>query len=259
VIDDLLDARDDLERLLDEALPALQARPSAEGAEVLAVLLTAPGRRTGPDARLRRLVVRHLAARANPPAAAVLAAVAALADEDTARRADEALEGLAAAGVVPAIEGIGETSLEEGWHAELPPAEGVAVRVRRPGEPADRLLKLWLEPGGDGLHGLLAGGWTEPLEPRRLDKDRERFLRMAASTGAAPEPLEAEELDAAGAAAAVDALVRRAAQLGLAVSEGVALVLAQVRRAAGSPRWPDFDVLTVPGEGRPPPRSRRRR
>jgi hypothetical protein len=239
VIDDLLDARDDLERLLDQALPALDARPTSEGAEVLAVLLTAPHRRTGPDARLRRLVVRRLEQRASPSAAAVLAGVAALADADTARRAGEALDRLAQAGVTPAITGIGETALGEGWRAERAPAEGLAARVRRAGEPGERLLKLWLEPGEPGQRGVLAGGWTDPLEPKRLDKDRERFLRTA---GVA----EAETLDADEAAAALDALVRRAGELGLALSEGVALVLAQLRGAAGGPDWPDFDVVAEP-------------
>jgi hypothetical protein len=259
VIDDLLDARDDLDGLLDEALPALAARPSAEGAEVLAVLLIAPLRRTGPDARLRRLVVRRLEARASAEAAAVLEAIAALGDADTAHRAGLALERLAGQGVRPGIAGIGETALLEGWRAELPPAEGLAVRVRRPGEAGDRLLKLWLEPGEERQRGLLAGGWTEPLDDRRLDKDRRRFARMAATSAGSDEHLDAQPLDAAAAAAAVDALVRRAAELGLPLSEGVALVLAQVRRAAGSPDWPEFDVLAVPGEGRPPPRSGRRR
>jgi hypothetical protein len=259
VIDDLLDARDDLEELLDEALPALAARPSAEGAEVLAVLLTAPGRRTGPDARLRRLVVRHLEARGGAEAAAVLEAVAALADPDTAHRAGLALERLAGQGVRPAIAGIGETALVEGWRVELPPAEGLAVRVRRPGEPADRLLKLWLEPGEEGQRGLLAGGWTEPLDDRRLEKDRRRFERMAAADAGDETPPDAQPLGAEAAAAAVDALVRRASGLGLSLSEGVALVLAQVRRAAGSPSWPEFDVLALPGEGRPAPGRGRRR
>jgi len=259
VIDDLLDARDDLEQLLDEALPALDARPSAEGAEVLAVLLVAPGRRTGPDARLRRLVVRRLEGRRSAAAAAVLEAVAALGDEDTAARARAALERLAGEGVAPTIAGIGATTVEEGWRADLPPAAGLAVRVQRPGEPGDRLLKLWLEPGEPGQRGLLAGGWTEPLDDRRLAKDRERFLRMAAGEGSGEAGMpDGEPLDGPGAAAAVDALVRRAAELGLPLSEGVALVLAQVRRATGSPEWPEFDVIAVPGEGRPPPRSRRR-
>jgi hypothetical protein len=239
VLDDLLDARDDLEQLLDQALPALDARPTAEGAEVLAVLLTAPHRRTGPDARLRRLVVRGLEQRASPAAAAVLAAVAVLADPDTARRAGEALDRLAQTGVRSAIAGIGETALGDGWRAERLPAEGLAVRVQRAGEPGERLLKLWLEPGEPGQRGVLAGGWTDPLEPKRLDKDRERFLR-AAGAG------DAETLDAAQAAAALDALVRRAGELELALSEGVALVLAQLRRAAGGAQWPDFDVVAEP-------------
>jgi hypothetical protein len=259
VLDDLLDARDDLEGVLDEALPALAARPSAEGAEVLAVLLTAPGRRTGPDARLRRLVVRRLESRAGAEAAAVLEAVAALADADTAHRAGLALERLGARGVHAAIPGIGATELVEGWRTELPPAEGLAVRVRRPGERGERLLKLWLEPGDADQRGLLAGGWTEPLDARRLEKDRQRFERMAAASTDAQDPPDAQPLDAAGATAAVDAIVRRAAELGLALSEGVALVLAQVRRAAGGPEWPEFDVLALPGEGHPPPRSGRRR
>jgi hypothetical protein len=242
VLDDLLDARDDLEQLLDQALPALDARPTAEGAEVLAVLLTAPHRRTGPDARLRRLVVRRLEQRASPAAAAVLAAVAVLADPDPARRAGEALDRLAQAGVTSPIAGIGETALGEGWRAERAPAEGLAVRVQRAGEPGERLLKLWLEPGEPGepgQRGVLAGGWTDPLERKRLDKDRVRFLR-AAGAG------EAEPLDPAQAVAALDALVRRAGELNLALSEGVALVLAQLGRVAGGAEWPDFDVVAEP-------------
>jgi hypothetical protein len=239
VIDDLLDARDDLERLLDQALPALAARPSAEGAEMLAVLLTAPHRRTGPDARMRRLVVRRLELRANPEAAAVLAAAAALADAETARRAGEAVQRLEQAGVAPAIQGIGETTIGDGVRAVLEPAEGLAVRVRRPDERGDRLLKLWLEPGETGQRGLLAGGWTDPLDARRVDKDSERFLRMA-------RVAEGEPLDAGQAVAAIDALVRRAGELDAALAEGVALILPQLGRAAGRPDWPDFDVVAEP-------------
>jgi hypothetical protein len=242
VIDDLLDARDDLERLLDQALPALEARPTSEGAEVLAVLLTAPHRRTGPDTRLRRLVVRRLEQRATPAAAAVLEAIAALADPDTARRGAEALERLAQAGVTPAIAGIGQTELAEGVRARHDVAEGLAVRVHRPTEPGDRLLKLWLEPGYPGppaQRGMLAGGWTDPLDARRVDKDRERFLRNAKVTE--PDQLGAEETPQA-----LDALVRRAGELDVALSEGVALVLPQLRRAAGGPEWPDFDVVLGP-------------
>jgi hypothetical protein len=239
VIDDLLDARDDLERLLDQALPALEARPTSEGAEVLAVLLTAPHRRTGPDARLRRLVVRRLEQRATPAAAAVLEAIAALADPDTARRGGEALARLAQAGVAPAIAGIGQTELGDGVHARQDAAEGLAIRVHRPAEPGDRLLKLWLEPGEPDQRGLLAGGWTDPLDARRIDKDRERFLRNAKV--ADPEPLGADRT-----AGALDAIIRRAGALDVALSEGVALVLPQLRRAAGGPDWPDFDVALGP-------------
>jgi hypothetical protein len=239
VIDDLLDARDDLERLLDQALPALEARPTSEGAEVLAVLLTAPHRRTGPDARLRRLVVRRLEQRATPTAAAVLEGVAALADPDSARRAGEALGRLEEAGVTPAIAGIGQTELGDGVRARQEAAEGLAIRVHRPTEPGDRLLKLWLEPGEPGQRGMLAGGWTDPLDARRIDKDRERFLRSA-HVG------EPETLDAEGSAQALDGVVRRAGELDLALSEGVALVLAQLRRAVGGPEWPDFDVVLGP-------------
>lgn len=250
MIDDLLDARDDLEALLDEALPALEARPTAEGAEVLAVLLVAPLRRGGPDARMRRLVVRGLARRATPAAAAVLAAVAVLGDEETAARARETLDKLAEQGVAPTIAGIGETALVAGWRVWVPPADGLAVRVRRPSEPEERLLKLWLEPGADaqpgtgGLGALLAGGWTDPLASRRLEKDRDRFFRMAQAED--PEPLDAD-----GAVAALDALVRRAHELDAPVSEGVALILPQLRRAAGGPDWPAFAVVAEPGRARP--------
>jgi hypothetical protein len=236
VIDDLLDARDRLEVLLDQALPALEARPTAEGAEMLAVLLVGPHRRVGPDARLRRLVVRGLERRATPAAAAVLEAVEELADADTAPRAAAALERLAQAGVHPAIPGIGDTRLHEGRRLTHPPAEGLAIRVRRAQEPADRLLKLWLEPGAEHERGVLAGGWTDPLEPKRLEKDRVRFEREAGVQ-------EAEALDATQAREALTTLIARAAELDVALSEGVALVLAQLRRAAGAPDWPDFDVI----------------
>jgi hypothetical protein len=249
VIDDLLDARDDLDRLLDEALPALAARPSAEAAEVLAVLLVAPLRRTGPSERLRRLVVRGLEARGTPEAASVLEAIAALADPDIAARAAAARERLDVAG---SIEGIGTVGIEGGWHVAAPePAEALAVVVRRPGEPGARLVKLWLEPGD-----VLAGGWTEPLDERRLGKERERFARMAATAGGTSEgEPRADTLDAAEATAELDRLMRRAGELGVPVAEGVALVAAQLRRAAGGPEWPSFDVISVPepakGSARP--------
>jgi hypothetical protein len=237
MIDDLLDARDDLDALLDQALPAVEARPRAETAEMLAVLLVAPLRRGGPEARLRRLVVRRLAQRGTPAAAAVLEAVAALADADTAARAQTAREGLPAGG----IEGIGALALERGWRVEAPePAAGLAAIVRRPGEPGARLLKLWLEPAEGDRDGLLAGGFTDPLDDRRLERERDRFAR-------AGDGELGPELDAAAAAAAVDALVRRAAEAGVSLAEALGLSIPQLRRAAGSPEWPDFDVLVPPG------------
>jgi hypothetical protein len=253
VIDDLLDARDELDKLLDQALPALAERPNAEAAEVLAVLLVAPLRRTGPTDRMRRLVVRGLQARATPTSAAVLEAIAALAEPDTARRAAEALERLGERGVHGDIEGVGATALEEGWIVRAPePAEAFAAVVRRPGEPGARLLKLWLEPGG-----LLAGGWTEPADDRRLGKERERFSRMAATAGSGEgdEP-RAKALDPAATAAELDRLVRRAGELDVPLAEGVALVIAQLWHAAGEPEWPAFDVVAVP---EPPQRGRRKR
>ena len=45
----------------------------------------------------------------------------------------------------------------------------------------------------------------------------------------------AEALDAQGAIAELDRLVRRTAELDLPLAEGVALVIAQLRRAAGRP------------------------
>jgi hypothetical protein len=251
VIDDLLDARDDLDKLLDQALPALAARPNAEAVEVLAVLLVAPLRRTGPTDRLRRLVVRGLEGRASPEAAAVLEAIAALADGDTAQRAADALGRLRERGVSPSVGGIGATAIEAGWTVRAPaPAEAMAALVRRPGEPGGRLLKLWLEPDG-----LLAGGWTEPLDERRLEKERERFVRMAA------EGVEAgdEALDPEATLAELDRLVRRTAELELPLAEGVALVLPQLRRAAGRPDWPAFDVVAVPEPPKGSPRPGRRR
>jgi hypothetical protein len=237
VIDDLLDARDDLEALLDQALPAVQARPRAETAEMLAVLLVAPLRRSGPDARLRRLVVRRLARRATSEAAAVLEAIAALADADTAARAEAARDGLPPGG----IDGIGALVLERGWRIDTaPPVAGLAAIVRRPGEPGARLLKLWLEPGeGERLDGMLAGGFTDPMDDRRLERERDRFARAG---GGSLGP----ELDAAMAAAEVDAIVRSAAELRLPLAEALGLSIAQLRRAAGSPDWPAFEVLVTP-------------
>jgi hypothetical protein len=251
VIDDLLDARDDLDKLLDQALPALAARPNAEAVEVLAVLLVAPLRRTGPTDRLRRLVVRGLESRATPEAAAVLEAIAALGDGDTARRAGEALERLRERGVTGAVAGIAATAIEAGWTVRAPaPAEAMMAVVRRPGEPGGRLLKLWLEPGG-----LLAGGWTEPLEERRLDKERERFVRVA---GEDIEP-GAQPLGAPATIAELDRLVRRTGELDLPLAEGVALVLPQLRHAAGGPEWPPFDVVAVPEPPKGSARPGRRR
>jgi hypothetical protein len=67
-------------------------------------------------------------------------------------------------------------------------------------------------------------------------------------------------LAAPEAPGAIDALVRRAAALELPLSEGVALILAQLRRAAGRPDWPPFDVRATPGAApKPPPRRRQRR
>jgi hypothetical protein len=237
MIDDLLDDRDRLEALLDQALPALDARPRAEAAEVLAVLLVAPLRRTGPSDRLRRLVVRGLEARGAPAAAAVLEAIAALGDPDTARRAGEALERVRKLGVHSTIEGIGAMAFERGWVLDVPAgAAALAAAVRRPAEPHARLLKLWLEPGPDGL---FAGGWTDPIDERRLERERDRFAKLGDGT-------LGPELDAAGAGQAVDRLVRRAAELDVPLAEGVALVIAQLRRAAGEPEWPAFEVVTTP-------------
>jgi hypothetical protein len=194
---------------------------------------------------MRRLVVRGLEARATPPAAALLEAIVALADDDTARRAGEALGRLREQGVEPAVEGIGTTVLERGWVLDVPAgAEAFAAAVRRPEERSARLLKLWLEPGDERL---FAGGWTDPLDERRLEKERDRFAKAGDGT-------LGPELDAAGAAEAIDRLVRRAAELDAPLAEGVALIIAQLRRAAGSPDWPEFEVVTTPA-----PPSRRSR
>jgi hypothetical protein len=255
VIDDLLDARDDLDKLLDQALPALAARPNAEAVEVLAVLLVAPLRRTGPADRLRRLVVRGLEGRATPEASAVLEAIAALGDDDTARRAAGALARLGERGVRSSVEGIGATAIEAGWTVRAPePAEAMAAMIRRPGEPGARLLKLWLEPDG-----LLAGGWTEPMDERHLGKERERFARMAASAGEGEGEPAAAALDVPATVAELDRIVRRTAELDLPLAEGVALVIAQLRRAAGGPEWPAFDVVAVPEPPKGSARPGRRR
>jgi hypothetical protein len=239
MIDDLLDARDKLEALLDQALPALDARPGAEAAEVLAVLLVAPLRRAGPTDRMRRLVVRGLEARGTPAGAAVLEAIAALADGDAARRAAEALGRLREQGVEPVIEGIGAIAFQRGWVLDVPAgAEALAAAVRRPGEPHARMLKLWLEPGDDGL---FAGGWTDPIDERRLEKERDRFAKAGEGT-------VGPELDADGTRDAVDRIVRRAAELDVPMAEGVALVIPQLRRAAGAPDWPAFEVVVTPGQ-----------
>jgi hypothetical protein len=253
VIDDLLDARDDLDKLLDQALPALAARPNAEAVEVLAVLLVAPLRRSGPTDRLRRLVVRGLESRATPEAAAVLEAIAALGGDDVAMRAASALDRL---GVAHTIEGIGATAIETGWRVSAPPpAEAFAALVRRPGEPGARLLKLWLEPDG-----LLAGGWTEPMDERRLAREHDRFTRLAA-TADDTEPGEpgTSELDHDATLAELDRMVRRTAELELPLAEGVALVLPQLRRASGRPDWPAFDVVAVPEPPKGSARPGRRR
>jgi hypothetical protein len=239
MIDDLLDARDDLEAILDEALPALEARPRAEAAEMLAVLLVAPLRRRGPEPRLRRLVVRRLAQRATPAAAAVLEAIAALADDDdTGDRARAALAKLAADGVAASVEGVGGVRVREGWRFAAPaPAEQLAATLERPGEAHPHLLKLWFDPGEGDWAGAVAGGWTDPIPDRRLRSELAAFGRRA---GAAGDP---EPLDAAAFAAEVDRVIRGAADRNVPLTEGIALVLPQLRRAVGSPRWPAFEVV----------------
>ena len=251
MLDDLLDARDDLESLLDEALPALDARPTAEGAEMLAVLLVAPLRRGGPSERLRRLVVRRVEHRGTPAAAAVLDGLAALADPDTAARAAAAVDRLHSRGVESAIAGVGEARVAQGWRFAAPaPVEQLAARMERPGEPRPYLLKLWFDPGEGQRGGALAGGWTEPLAERRLRPELMAFGRRGEAAG------EPEPLDAVTFAAQTDRIVRAAAERGVPVTEALALVLPQLRRAVGSPDWPPFHVLPEPEAPRRSPRNR---
>jgi hypothetical protein len=57
--------------------------------------------------------------------------------------------------------------------------------------------------------------------------------------------------------AELDRIVRRTAELDLPLAEGVALIIAQLQRAAGGPDWPPFDVVAVPEPPKGPPGRRR--
>jgi hypothetical protein len=179
----------------------------------------------------RRVVVDAIAARADPIAAATLAALAVLAPAPLAAHAREAAVLLAGRGVThPAVADIGTLSVDSAAAGADEGTEMIVAVLARPGSRDRQVLVL-------GIHmatGALVECILTPPLPRR---EAERLLRKPTNDASAP-PLAADEL-----AARVTATAACARDLGIALGSDAAPVLPIIARAltgAGDAiAWPE--------------------
>jgi hypothetical protein len=179
----------------------------------------------------RRVVVDAITARADPIAAATLAALAVLAPAPLAAYAREAAALLAGRGVThPALEQIGTLSVDSAAAGVDKGTEMIVAVLARSGSRDRQVLVL-------GIHmatGALVECMLTPPLPRR---EAERLLRKPTKDASAP-PLAADEL-----AARVTAAAACARDLSIALGSDAAPVLPIVARAltgAGDAiAWPE--------------------
>lgn len=167
----------------------------------------------------RRVVVDAIAARADPIAAATLAAFAVLAPAPLAAHAREAAALLAGRGVThPALAHIGALSVESAAVAADEDTEMIVAVLARPGSRDRQVLALGIHMPTDALIECML---TPPL-PRR---EAGRLLREATNDASAPL-LATDEL-----AARVTATAARARDLDIALGSDAAPVLPIIARA----------------------------
>jgi hypothetical protein len=182
----------------------------------------------------RRVVVDAIAARADPIAAATLAALGVLAPAPLAAHAREAAVLLAGRGVThPAVAHIGTLSVDSVAAGADDDTEMIVAVLARPGSRDRQVIVLGIDLANDALIECML---TPPLPHR----EAERLLRKLTNDASAPPlaPLAADEL-----AARVTATAARARDLGIALGSDAAPVLPIIARAltgAGDAiAWPE--------------------
>ena len=195
---------DDLDPLLDEALPPLLVDPQPLQAERLACLIGQPLLQDAPDLADLAAVVGRIERRADPAAAAVLAAQARLFRPPLGPLAQDAAERLKTAGTTPHVlpalfEPIGAFVLESDDITLMALAAAVGEQVTSCTLVVQR-----------GLEANLSGG-VGPLEEPAILADRLDELRRGAVGHALQEP-EPEALVARMAEAFAWAQRREVAQ-----------------------------------------------
>jgi hypothetical protein len=212
-----------------------------------------------PDAA-HRVVVDAIAARADPIAAATLAALAVLAPAPLAAHAREAAVLLAGRGVThPAVARIGTLSVDSAVAGADEGTEMIVAVLARPGSRDRQVIVL-------GIH-MATGALIEcMLTPPLSRREAEQLLAKLTNDASAPPlaPLAADEL-----AARVTATAACARDLGIALGSDAAPVLPIIARAltgaSDAIAWPetldpweedDDDELSI-FDGEPPPAARR--
>jgi hypothetical protein len=182
----------------------------------------------------RRVVVDAVQARADPIAAATLAALAVLAPSPLAAYAHEAAIRLAARGVThPSAARIGTLSVDSAAAGADEDTEMIVAVLARPGSRDRQVLVLGIDMATDALIECML---TPPL-PRR---EAERLLRKPTDDPDAPPlaPVTTEELTTR-----VIATAGRARDLGIALGSDAAPVLPIIARAltgaADGVAWPE--------------------
>jgi hypothetical protein len=182
----------------------------------------------------RRVVVDAIQARADPIAAATLAALAVLAPSPLAAYAHEAAARLAGRGVThPSVAQIGTLSVDSAAAGADEDAEMIVAVLARPGSRDRQVLVLGIDMTTDAMIECML---TPPL-PRR---EAERLLRKPTDDPDAPPlaPVTTEELTSR-----VIATAGRARDLGIALGSDAAPVLPIIARAltgAGDAvAWPE--------------------
>ncbi len=182
----------------------------------------------------RRVVVDAIAARADPIAAATLAALAVFAPAPLAAHAHEAAVLLAGRGVThPSVADIGTLSVNSAAAGADDDTEMIVAVLARPGSRDRQVLVLGIDVANDALIECML---TPPL-PRR---EAERLLRKPTDDASAP-PLAALATDTL--AARVMATAACARDLGIALGSDAAPVLPIIARtltgAGDAVAWPE--------------------
>jgi len=182
-------------------------------------------------------VLGAIEARRDAAAAGVFAALAVVAAEPLAARAQASAERLAGEGIVSrAAAGVGMLAIEEAVRIEGPGAELLVGLLRRPGAPDAQAALLAIEHEDTG--GALVECTLTPPAPVAEARD----LLRGVDGGSAPQPIAPDEL-----AARVVAAARRAvdAEIALRAEAGPALPIVS-RALTGDPTGLPRPALLAP-------------